>query len=86
MTTTRQRPMPPGNYAFIAHFQGVARGHFTVRRLFMAKRWLMLNTSACLRPTDDQKRMSITLPIIDRRRMSAFGGKADMWRNCLVRK
>jgi hypothetical protein len=21
------------NYAFIAHFQGVARGHFTVRRL-----------------------------------------------------
>jgi hypothetical protein len=21
------------NYAFIAHFQGIARGHFTVRRL-----------------------------------------------------
>jgi hypothetical protein len=21
------------NYAFVAHFQGVARGHFTVRRL-----------------------------------------------------
>ena len=44
------------NYAFIQHFQEVARGHFTVRRLeqVMAKMLYGRNMSASLRTTEAQ--------------------------------